>query len=158
MKKRTIYVLAISIALLIAINLASAYHIGYYDQTSNKYIQDNSYLNSADSVSSSIDYRSNQERIIIKKESMQSYEPRYQYLVEYKYRPIVYYRYYDVYMHPDYYVYPSTDYRYKRDRYYKKYYYGGDDDDYYYDDYYYSLVKVSNKRCNWHQRYYRQDC
>lgn len=155
MEKRTFYTLAISIVLLLAISLASASHMIYYDQTSNRYVQDDSYLNTVDSVSSSIDYRSNQERIIIKKESIQSYEPRFQYNVEYRYRPIIYYRYYNTYIHPDYYVYPSTDYRYKRDRYYKKYYY---DDDYYdnYDSY--SLVRVYNKRCGWHKRYYRLDC
>lgn len=153
MKKRLFSLILSATILLLAISLASADHM-FYDQFSRRYIQDNSYINTVDSISSSIDYHSNQERIIIKREYTQSYEPRFKYLVEYKYKPVIYYRYTDVYVHPDYYVYPSNDDRYKRNKYYSRYY--DIYDDQYYDSY--SLVRVYNKKCDWHSRYYISDC
>lgn len=149
-----ILLIVFTILFVNSISASSMYYSSNSPSTTVVYSPSSVSYDRIDTISSSIDYHSNQERIIVKREYSQNYEPRFQYSVEYKYRPVIYYRYTDVYVHPDYYVYPSNDDRYKRNKYYSRYYDMYDDQ--YYDSY--SLVRVYNKKCDWHSRYYISDC
>ncbi|MEK6933872.1 MAG: hypothetical protein AABW75_03285 [Nanoarchaeota archaeon] len=142
----------IFLILLMSIISASEY---YSFPNSKSLVYSNSYDN-FDTISSSLDYHSNQERIIFKKELSESYEPRYKYIIETRYRPVIYYRYYNAYKHPDYYIYPSTDNRYEYDKYYKRYYEDSYEDPLY--DKSYTLIRVYNKKCDWHKSFYRSNC